>query len=173
VGSGENIVTRIHRLGLVIFVLFFCTGFDQITKDVAQERLAASAPISLLNDTIRIQYFENSGAALGLGSSLPSEVRLIFFVVFAGLILTVTLIYAVKAHDLSVAQLVSLSLVTSGGIGNLLDRLFNNGAAIDFMNIGIGSIRTGIFNFADVLIIAGASLFLLSSARGQLEATTN
>jgi len=169
--SGENILTRIQRLALAALVLFFCTGFDQVTKDVVRERLAASPPVSLLNDTIRIQYMENPGAILGLGSSLPSDVRFMLLVVFAGSLLIMILIYAVKTHELSLMQFVSLSLFAAGGTGNFLDRLFNNGAAIDFMNIGIGSIRTGVFNVADVLIIAGASLFILSSIRNEVKAT--
>lgn len=152
-------------------MLFFCTGFDQVTKGVAHERLAASPPISLLNDTVRVQYTENEGVALGLGSSLPREVRFMLFVVMNGLISIVTLIYALKSHDLGLMQLVGLLLVASGGIGNLLDRLFNDGAAIDFLNIGMGSIRTGIFNVADVLVIVGASIFILFSLRAQSKAT--
>ena len=55
---------------------------------------------------------------------------------------------------------VAWSLVLSGGIGNLLDRLFHEGRVIDFMNIGIGSLRTGIFNVADVCITIGISLLV-------------
>jgi len=164
-------LTGTQRLVLAIMVLFCCTGFDQITKDVAQERLASSPPISLLNDTIRIQYMENTGATLGLGSSLPSEVRFVLFVLLNGLISVMTLIYALKLDGLRLMQIVGLLLVASGGLGNLLDRLFNNGAAIDFMNIGIGSIRTGVFNVADILVVTGAAIFMLVSVRDQKKVT--
>ncbi|HSK87118.1 MAG TPA: signal peptidase II [Anaerolineales bacterium] len=164
-------MTKIHRLALAILVLFFCTGFDQVTKDVAQERLADAPPISLLNDTIRIQYMENTGVTLGLGSNLPREVRFVLFVLLNGLITVMTLLYALKLHDLRFMQIVGLLLVASGGLGNLIDRLFNNGAAIDFMNIGIGSLRTGVFNVADILVVAGAALFMLVSVRDQRKAT--
>lgn len=138
-----------------------------MTKGVARERLASAPPISLLNDTIRIQYVENPGATLGLGSNLPKELRFMLFVLLNGLITFTTLLYALKTHDLRLTQFIGLFLVASGGLGNLLDRLFNDGAAIDFMNIGIGAIRTGVFNVADVLIIAGATVFMLSSLRDQ------
>ncbi|HSA99999.1 MAG TPA: signal peptidase II [Anaerolineales bacterium] len=163
-------MTKIHRLTLAILVLFFCTGFDQITKDVAREKLATSPPISLLNDTIRIQYSENTGATLGMGASLPSGVRFALFVLLNGLISITTLILALTTQDLRSIQVIGLLLVASGGLGNLLDRLFNNGAAIDFLNLGVGSIRTGIFNVADVLIIAGAAIFILFSLRDRKKA---
>ena len=163
-------MTRFRKLILVILILFVCTGCDRVTKNVAQKKLATSAPISLLNDTIRIEYTENPGAMLNLGAKLPGEVRLVFFVIFVGLMLAFTLVYAVKAHGVNSIQLIGLSLITSGGIGNFLDRLINKGVAIDFMNIGIGPIRTGIFNVADLFIVAGIFIFILSSIKSQREA---
>lgn len=54
------------------------------------------------------------------------------------------------------AHIISLSLLLGGGVGNLIDRVFNEGRVIDFMNIGIGSLRTGVFNVADIAISCGA-----------------
>jgi signal peptidase II len=164
---GETNVKRIHRLGLIVLILISCTGCDQMTKNIAKESLASSSPISLLNDSIRVEYTENPGAILGLGANLPSEARFLFLVVFASLVLAITLVFAVNTHSFSLMQLVGLSLVTAGGIGNLLDRLFNNGAAIDFIRLGIGPLQTGIFNMADVAIVIGVVTFLLFSAKGK------
>jgi signal peptidase II len=63
--------------------------------------------------------------------------------------------------------------VAAGGIGNLLDRLFNNGAVIDFIRLGIGPLRTGIFNMADVAIVTGVVTFLLFSTQGKQKAAAN
>jgi signal peptidase II len=46
--------------------------------------------------------------------------------------------------------------IISGGIGNLVDRLLNKFSVIDFLNFGIGSLRTGILNVADLSITFGA-----------------
>ncbi|MBH0192527.1 MAG: signal peptidase II, partial [Nitrospira sp.] len=48
----------------------------------------------------------------------------------------------------------------SGGVANLLDRMFYDGRVVDFMNLGIGGFRTGIFNVADVCITAGVLLLI-------------
>jgi len=40
-------------------------------------------------------------------------------------------------------------LLFSGGISNFYDRVSNNDAVVDYLNIGIESLRTGIFNIAD------------------------
>jgi signal peptidase II len=158
---------RIHRLGLVVLILISCTGCDQVTKNIAKEALASSAPISLLNDSIRVEYTENPGAILGLGADLPSEIRLLFFIIFVSLVLTLTLVFIVNTHGLNLIPLVGLSLITAGGIGNLLDRLFNDGAVIDFVQLGLGLFRTGIFNLADVAILVGVSTLLLFGAMGK------
>jgi len=163
-------VKRIHRLGLVILILISCTSCDQMTKNMAKELLASSPPISLLNDSIRIEYTENPGALLSLGANLPSQARFLFFVVFVSLVLAITLAFAVNTRSSSLMQLVGLSLVAAGGMGNLLDRLFNNGMAIDFLRLGIGPLRTGIFNVADVAIVAGLATFVLFSAKGEAKA---
>jgi signal peptidase II len=52
-------------------------------------------------------------------------------------------------------------LVAAGGAGNLVDRIVRDGRVIDFMNLGLGPVRTGIFNMADVQIMAGLALLLL------------
>jgi signal peptidase II len=159
------ILSRTERLVFTLLILLFCTGFDRITKNVARERLASAAPISLLSDTIRIQYSENPGGTLSVGAGLSPEARFLLFVILSGLISIVTLVYALASRDLRLMQFIGLVLIASGGLGNLLDRLLNDGAAIDFLNIGIGSLRTGIFNVADVFIVAGVVMFVLFSLR--------
>jgi len=158
-------MAKIQKMGLSILIFFFCTGFDRITKDFAQKKLSASPPISMFHDSIRIQYSENTGAMLSMGANLPGQLRIVLFVIFVGIVLTAAAVYAIKTRDLSLAQFVGLFLVVSGGTGNFIDRLINNGAGIDFLNIGIGLLRTGIFNFADVFIMTGISIFMVASMK--------
>jgi len=156
-------VSRFQRLAFVLVMLVVCTGCDQISKVVAQQNLSSAQPISLLFDIIRIQYMENHGATLGLGANLPENVRFGIFVVLIGLVLCAAFGYLMLSPDLNRGQIVGLALVISGGLGNLLDRLLNHGAAIDFLNLGIGSLRTGVFNLADVVVYAGMVAFVLFS----------
>ena len=159
---------RIHRLGLVVLILMSCTSCDQVIKGIAKESLASSAPISILNGLVRVEYTENPGAILGMGANLPSEIRLLFFVIFVSVVLTLTLVFAINMHGLSLMHIVGLSLIAAGGIGNLLDRLFNKGLVIDFVSLGIGPLRTGIFNLADAAIFGGVAIFLLFGAKGRM-----
>ncbi|HEY9518344.1 MAG TPA: signal peptidase II, partial [Gemmatimonadales bacterium] len=57
-----------------------------------------------------------------------------------------------------------LYLILGAGLSNLWDRLLR-GRVIDFLNVGIGPLRTGIFNLADVALMLGLVLILLGHRR--------
>ena len=52
----------------------------------------------------------------------------------------------------------------AGGVGNLVDRV-REGYVVDFLNMGIGPVRTGIFNVADVCIVVGMALLAWATYR--------
>jgi signal peptidase II len=57
---------------------------------------------------------------------------------------------------------VSVALIVGGGVSNLVDRLRYGGYVVDFLNVGIGPVRTGIFNVADMAIMVGVVLWAFS-----------
>jgi signal peptidase II len=101
------------------------------------------------------------GAFLSLGSGFSEGLRVILFQVLPVLWLVGLAIVLFVAKQMPPLSATAWTLVLSGGIGNLIDRLFHDGRVIDFMNVGIGSFRTGIFNVADVCITIGVSLLVL------------
>ena len=145
----------VKRILLIAPILLSCVGCDQVTKNLARQGLANSKPIAFLNNLFRLQYAENPGAFLSLGAGSPENIRFWVFTLVVGLFLAGMLVYLLASRNISRAQIISLSLVVGGGIGNLIDRVFNEGRVIDFMNIGIGSLRTGVFNVADIAISFG------------------
>lgn len=147
---------------LVLLIVFLCVGSDQATKWLARRYLAPDGLISFAGDTFRLQYAENTGAFLGLGSSLAEPWRHILFTVFVGLFLAALLGYLL-CRALPRMHWVSLSLVCGGGVSNLIDRIVYEGRVVDFLNLGIGAVRTGIFNLADMAITAGAIVLILDS----------
>ncbi len=151
--------SRILFVGLIVLS---SVGCDQVTKGIAQKVLRQSAPISLLGDIVRFHYVENSGAMLGLGSNLPDHVRPWMLTILPGMMLLILLLFLLFNRNLDRWQVFSFSLIIGGGCGNLLDRVFNNGLVVDFLNVGIGYFRSGIFNVADVAITAGAIVLMFS-----------
>ena len=153
---------RFKRSLLVLLLLIFCVGCDQLTKDVAHQYLALQPPQSWFYDTVRLHYAENTGAFLSLGGDLSEGVRVFLFRVFPALCL-VALAIVLFAQPIPLSTAIAWSLVLSGGLGNLLDRIMNDGRVIDFMNLGIGPLRTGIFNVADVCITTGVVLLIFQT----------
>ncbi len=150
----------LQKLILVVMVLFVCVGCDQVTKSVARAHLPVAQPLRLLDDMLRLQYTENLGAFLGLGSSLPPAVRFWILIVVVSVSLTGTLAFILISPHLTQVGFLGGALVVGGGFSNLLDRIHNNGAVVDFINIGVGGLRTGIFNVADLAIMLGIGLLI-------------
>lgn len=152
---------RRARLALLLAVLAVTVSCDRITKRVAEDRLASTPPISMLGDTVRLHYTENAGAFLGLGGRLPERARFWLLTVGTGLLLVLVAGRAVLAQGQRPAEVAAWSLVVAGGLSNLWDRLSRDGHVVDFMNLGIGWLRTGIFNVADVAITLGVVVLVL------------
>ena len=151
------------RISVILLVSLFCIGCDQSSKHVAATHLKGNAMTSYFSDTVRIGYAENRGAFLGIGKNLPKKSRFLIFTVLVGVFLTGFLLYLVFSRPVNLFSLVALSCMFSGGASNFYDRAMNDGAVVDFLNVGIGSLRTGIFNIADMAILFGAMLFFLIS----------
>jgi signal peptidase II len=154
-------VTRWRSLFVV--VLLAAAGCDQATKHLAREVLAGSGGVSFAGDTVRFELVLNPGGFLSLGASLPEEVRSLFFLALVPLGLLLFCVLLFRAGPLSAAALAGLGLVAGGGLANWIDRLAQGGAVTDFVSLGVGELRTGIFNVADVSVLAGVAVLLLAA----------
>ncbi len=152
------------RLGLIAAIVA-TIGCDRVTKHVAATALSEAPRQSFLADTFRLEYAENTGGFLSLGAGWPPGVRAAVFGIGNGLLLVALGVIAVRGRW-PMRALFGLALFVAGGASNLLDRIAY-GAVIDFMNMGIGSVRTGIFNIADVAIMLGAALLILEGVQSK------
>ena len=158
-------MTSLKRGLLILTLLVSSIGCDQGTKELARSTLAFEPPISWFHNTVRLEYAENAGAFLSLGTSLPEDIRFLLFQLGIGAGLLALLIALFRSRPNSILFVIGWCLILGGGVGNLLDRVVHHGRVIDFMNLGIGPIRTGIFNLADVYITIGALMLLFVSFR--------
>ena len=145
------------RTRLVLGILSVTVVVDQVTKIVTKGLLFGRDAIVLGGDLLRLAYAENRGAFLSLGASLPPFWRDLIFIGGVGVVLAMMTWYLLRDQGMDRWTVISVSLVVGGGIGNLIDRLIF-GYVRDFANVGIGGLRTGIFNVADMAITAGAIL---------------
>jgi signal peptidase II len=159
-------MTRIARLVLLLAITA-TISCDRITKHVAVSTLAGSPSRSFFADTVRLEYVENSGAFLSLGATWPDEIRIAVFGVGNGLLLLALVTIAIRLRWPRLA-LLGVSVFVAGGASNLLDRIVY-GNVIDFMNVGVGPLRTGIFNVADMAVMLGAAIVLWAGYRSETD----
>ncbi len=163
--------TRIGVRFVLVIAIGATIGCDRVTKHIAATTLSEAPTRSFLADTFRLEYAENTGAFLGLGQDWPPKVRTTVFGIGSGLLLVALAVVARRAHWPKRA-LFGVALVIAGGASNLLDRI-TYGMVIDFMNVGIGPLRTGIFNVADMAIMLGAGILVLERYRSDRNAPSN
>ena len=155
-------MTTTKRLLLIFTILISCVGCDQATKSVAKAYLSETQTIVLLGDTVRLQLAKNYGAFLSLGSSVGEASRGVLLSVVVGAVLTALLAYLFIAKPENPIVGISVALIVGGGVSNLIDRLRYGGYVVDFLNVGVGPVRTGIFNVADMAIMLGVVLWAFS-----------
>lgn len=158
-------MARFIQLVVVAVTLLCCVGCDQVTKAVAKQYLPRNEVVSFARDTVRLQYAQNRGAFLSIGSTLSAKTRSLLFTFGIGIVVFGILGYLVFAPALRRSTAIALSLIAGGGLSNLIDRVVNGGYVIDFLNLGLGGLRTGIFNMADVALTFGTVFLILRSLR--------
>ena len=148
---------------LIIVILISGINFaaDRVTKNYAVEKIKGKGTIQVVGNVFIMHYAENDGAFLGFGGNMPKPVKSVLLVLLPSLIVGVAIFYTAFSGNIPMGQLICLSCIIGGGVGNLWDRIFNGGIVIDFLNFGIGNLRTGILNVADLSVTFGALVFVV------------
>lgn len=144
----------VPKLTLVLVVASIVVAADLVSKAVLERAFYGQPTMHLLADTVRIGFVMNSGVFLSLGHALGPAARFWLFVVGVGAVLALLLGLTLKDPRFRRPEVAAVAAIVGGGVGNLVDRI-QLGAVRDFFNIGIGPLRTGIFNVADMAITFG------------------
>lgn len=148
------------KIALVVSLVASIVVVDLATKAIVEHSLSGEPTIRLLGDTLRVGYVLNTGVFLSLGHALPPRIRFWLFVVGVGGILAMLLGLTFNDSRFRAPEVIAVAAIVGGGIGNLVDRV-RLGAVRDFLNVGIGPVRTGIFNVADMAITFGGIALIL------------
>ncbi len=157
--------TRIFKILAVVAIVLVTVGCDQATKRIARTHLAGRGTVALIDGIVVLHYVENEGAFLSLGARLPAPIRTVVLVGAPVVILGILTAYILMGRRFDFPALLGAAFVAGGGLGNLIDRLAHAGRVSDFAVVGIGALRSGISNLADLSIIAGCLLLLLESRK--------
>ena len=145
---------------LCILIVIGAVVLDQLSKVWVLNTLAPAGSFPLWEGVLHFTYVENRGAAFGL----LSNHRWVFMVISTVSILALFL-YIFIAKPKSRLEIVSISFIIGGGIGNMIDRIFR-GFVVDF--IDVTCIRFYVFNIADSFVCVGCGLMILSLLLAEL-----
>lgn len=147
----------------IAVVIALNIAIDQISKVLVRANFEYGETKSLIGDYFIMQYVENKGAFLGMGSDMNDTLKLIFLLVLPIIVLGYVVYYIVKTKELDRPSLIAFCCIIGGGISNVFDRIVY-GQVTDFFFIDLGGIfKTGIFNFADLSVTTGMIMLLFSS----------
>ena len=128
--------------------------------------------INVIKDYFQLIWVENEGAFLGMGSDMNPTLKLIFLLILPTLVLAYVIYYIVKTKELDRLSLIAFCCIIGGGIANVFDRIVR-GEVTDFFFIKITeTIKTGIFNVADLSVTTGMIMLLIAGLFSKKEKDT-
>jgi signal peptidase II len=132
---------------------------DQCTKFVIDTRMKIGESMTVIDGFFNLTYVRNPGAAFGFLASASPVFRSIFFLAVTAVAVALILYYIRDKGMENPWMTAALSLVLSGALGNLIDRV-RFGEVIDFLDVYIGSYHWPAFNVADSAISIGAVVLI-------------
>jgi len=148
------------RLLILLLILGGAVGCDQTSKTLARRELRHVGSISLPGGFGELRLAENPGSFLSFGDSLPAPLRIALLTIGVGAGLLGLVTYLVRSNRLGFYSFIGFALVWAGGMSNLIDRVTRKGFVTDFVFLRVGPFHTGVFNAADVIIMAGLAVLV-------------
>lgn len=162
-----------RRTVFIVTTIILTIAVDQISKVLVvnniEERTDFSygETISLIGDSFTMMHVKNEGAFLGMGSELNGTLKIVLLLILPVIVLGFVLRHIFKDKSLDNWSLFAFSSIIGGGIANVYDR-FAYGEVTDFLYIHItDTIRTGIFNLADLSVTTGMIILVVMMFRNK------
>lgn len=131
---------------------------DQLTKWLISTNMELNSVVNLIKigdtEVLNLYYCLNIGSAFSM-----MEGKTIFLIAITSVVIAALITGLLTKKIRRPSFVIAVSLIIGGGIGNLIDRIFNEGAVVDFIDVRI--INFAIFNFADICAVVGGILLCL------------
>jgi signal peptidase II len=147
-----------RRWPLFAALAAFVVAADQLAKGLVTSSLDPGQSVDVIGDLVRIVFGQNTGALFGLFKD-----NAVMFGVVSIIVIGLIVAYHGRANP-SLYLTVTLGLLLGGAIGNMVDRL-RLGYVVDFVDVGIGTLRFYTFNVADSAISLSILLLLIAAVR--------
>lgn len=147
----------------IILIIIAAGGIavDQITKLIVASNMQLNDTLPIIKNVLHITYIKNEGAAFGM----LSNHRWIFMSVSAVAIVALC-VYLFRFSKDTRLMKTGMALIISGGIGNMIDRIFL-GYVVDMIDFRL--INFYIFNVADACVSVGAAVLILGIVLNEIK----
>ena len=149
-----------RKYWILIIVCLLVLFLDQWTKLIIQRSLSLYQRIEVIHGFFNLVHVRNTGGAFGIFGGEGGGVGSLFFVVVSVVAIGSILILLTRLKEDEVIISLSFSLILSGAVGNLIDRLWH-GEVVDFLDFYVSSYHWPAFNIADSAICVGIGLMIL------------
>jgi len=147
------------KAALFFAILAAVLALDIGTKVAVQNNFVHYQQIDIIGEYVRLTYIYNPGAAFGI--EIGPYSRQIFLVLS---IVALTALFGMYwfTPPTDRVRLSAIALICGGAIGNLIDRIRSSRGVVDFIDVGVGTVRWPVFNVADMAVTIGAIILALS-----------
>ena len=158
-----NNIKRHKKIYFFLCAIIALVAIDQIIKIFVQQNLQVYDSLELIPYLFRVTYLQNYGAAFNFMSG-----HKIFLIIFTLTVIAFLIGFVVKNKFQDIIYLISITMIISGGFGNLLDRLIR-GYVIDYIDTIFWPMQNfSIFNFADCLVVIGSIILLIKLIKDEI-----
>ena len=137
----------------ILIVILILTIIDQIIKYLVVSNISIGSKKIIIDNFLKFMYIRNTGAAFGILSGN------IIFLIFITVLLIFYIVNEMKKNINNNLSLLSFSLILSGALGNLIDRVVR-GYVVDYISFTLFNREMSVFNLADTYITIGVVLLI-------------
>ena len=150
-------IKNIKKYSVTLSVCMAALAADILTKYLVNTRIHLYERIDLIGSFVQLTKLYNKGGIFGI---LQGYQKL--FLIFSIIVLCIMIALYIYEKNKTMLFSISMGLIFSGALGNILDRLIGRPGVVDFIYIGVDRIyRWPAFNVADCSIVVGAVMLLI------------
>lgn len=145
---------KVYIITLLSFII------DQVSKALVSTYFSLNESVKLINNFLYLNYINNTGASFSILTNKK------YLLIVLSLVAIVIIIRYINTFKNTIFNRIGLGLLLGGILGNLSDRILF-GYVKDFISLYIFGYSFPVFNIADICIVVGVIILIISILRGE------
>ena len=144
---------KVYIISIIVFIV------DNLSKSIVSTYFKLNQSIEIIKDFFYIRYINNTGASFGI---LEDNRLLLIVISIIAFIILIRYMYSFRYNKFNMC---AFGFLLGGVLGNLSDRVIF-GYVRDFFDFIIFNYDFPVFNIADIFIVLGVIMLIISVLRG-------